>query len=202
MKESLRKCYNSLKRDGHTFDLRVVSGGAELESALDRFFGLHGARADADMKVSHLNVFESEASQRFLRDYCHSMARHDQLRIFQLVIGGSVVATRIGFLLGSELYLYYSGYDPEWARYSVMTTTVAEALKWAIESGLSIANLSTGKDVSKTRWGPVELALQDATQVNQNWRSIAVYNVLDPVLRQRTAQSAPARLLAFMRRSA
>jgi len=39
-------------------------------------------------------------------------------------------------------------------KYSVMTTTVAEAIKYAIANGLNTVNLSPGADVSKTRWGP------------------------------------------------
>ena len=65
-----------------------------------------------------------------------------------------MVASRVAFVLGDELYLYFSGYEPEWSRYSVMTTTVAESIKWAIERKMRVVNLSTGTDVSKTRWGP------------------------------------------------
>jgi len=57
--------------------------------------------------------------------------------------------------VGDALYLYYSGYDPAFGDYSVMTTTVAEAIKYAIEHGFRRVNLSTGSDVSKTRWNPV-----------------------------------------------
>jgi CelD/BcsL family acetyltransferase involved in cellulose biosynthesis len=200
VKESLRKCYNSLKRDGHSFELRVVERGAPVDAAIDWFLKLHTARADSTMKVSHKNVFASRASQSFLREYCQEMAQRNQLRIFQLVIEGKVVATRIGFLFGNELYLYYSGYDTDWSRYSVMTTTVAEALKWAIGERLSVANLSTGKDVSKTRWDPVAVTFSDGTQVAPNWRSRAAYNILDSVIRQRHTGSRAAKLLAVMRR--
>lgn len=57
-------------------------------------------------------------------------------------------------MLGDEIYMYFSGYDLGWSRFSVMTTTLAEAIKWAIDQKLRIFNLSTGNDVSKTRWRP------------------------------------------------
>jgi CelD/BcsL family acetyltransferase involved in cellulose biosynthesis len=76
------------------------------------------------------------------------------VRVFQLEIAGQVVASRIGFIVSGSLYLYYSGFDPEWSKYSVMTTAVAEAIKYAIEQGLKTVNLSPGNDISKTRWGP------------------------------------------------
>jgi CelD/BcsL family acetyltransferase involved in cellulose biosynthesis len=157
VKESLRKCYNSLARDKHEYNLNVVSSEAEAPRALDEFFRLHAMRADANDRLRHPDVFGDESRRAFLRAYCDAMARQNCLRIFQLVIAGQVVATRIGFLLGDEIYMYFSGYDLGWSRYSVMTTTVAEAIKWAIEQKLRIFNLSTGNDVSKTRWRPQSL---------------------------------------------
>jgi CelD/BcsL family acetyltransferase involved in cellulose biosynthesis len=82
--------------------------------------------------------------------------------VFQLLIEGKVVATRIGFRSGRSLYLYYSGYDPELSRYSVMTTLLAETLKWAIERQLATVNLSFGNDVSKTRWRPESVSFHEA----------------------------------------
>jgi CelD/BcsL family acetyltransferase involved in cellulose biosynthesis len=69
------------------------------------------------------------------------------------------------------LYLYYSGFDPEWARYSVMTTTVAEAIKYAIETGLRTVNLSPTKDLSKTRWSPRQVDYGSAYEPRGRLRS-------------------------------
>ena len=68
----------------------------------------------------------------------------------------------MGLVLGRELYLYYSGYDPAWHRFSVMTTLVAEAIKWAIAQRLTLVNLSVGTDVSKTRWRPRAIPHREA----------------------------------------
>jgi hypothetical protein len=56
--------------------------------------------------------------------------------------------------VGDSIYLYYSGFDPTWARHSVMTTTVAETFKYAIEHGFRTVNLSIGREQSKLRWRP------------------------------------------------
>lgn len=154
LKESLRKCYNSLKRDGHTFSLEVAQSPSEVEAALGRFFELHRARSRAGDTVSHNDVFAAKASRAFVLDACRRLAERGAARVFELRIGQAVVASRVGFVLGESLYLYYSGYDPKWGDYSVMTTTVAEAMKYAIAAGLKEVNLSFGTDVSKTRWAP------------------------------------------------
>jgi CelD/BcsL family acetyltransferase involved in cellulose biosynthesis len=173
IRSSLRRCYNSLNREGLKFELAVTSQRETIDEALRRFLVLHAKRAQKDGMVRHRNVFAGESAQRFLQDVCAQLAELDIVRVFELKIGAEVVASRIGFVVGDSLYLYYSGFDPAWARYSVMTTTVAEAIKYAIASGLRSVNLSPGTDVSKTRWGPRQLPIWQATQTADRWRSRA-----------------------------
>ena len=153
-KEALRKCYNSLAREKIKFTLEVAHRADQVQPALSRFFALHELRSNARNTVFHPNVFEAERSRRFIHEYCLRMAGEGMLRIFQLVISGDVVASRIAFQFEHELYLYYSGYDLKWGRFSISTTVMAEAIKWAIDRRLSIVNLSSGTDIAKTRWRP------------------------------------------------
>jgi hypothetical protein len=164
IRESLRKCYNSLARAGHAFEVRVIADPGPAQAALATFFRLHAARAQLNDTIVHPDIFGDAAARDFLGAYTQQMARLGQLRIFQLAIGGEVVATRVAFQFERSLYLYYSGYDPAWAPFSVMTTVVAEALKWSIANGVTVFNLSTGDDVSKTRWRPSRALTHEAIQ--------------------------------------
>jgi CelD/BcsL family acetyltransferase involved in cellulose biosynthesis len=166
IKESLRKCYNAPKRDGVAFEFAVVSEPAHVDAAVDDFLRLHGERATRTDGVIHPNVFKATASQTFLREVCHRFSAQGRLRIFQIKHEGRVIATRIGFLSGDCLYLYYSGYDQAFAKYSVMTTLVAEAIQFAIGQKLLTVNLSTGRDVSKERWGPRETLYEEIEVVS------------------------------------
>jgi CelD/BcsL family acetyltransferase involved in cellulose biosynthesis len=166
LKESLRKCYNSLKRDRREFALAVVTEKAGVGLALADFFRLHSARATSVETPHHNDVFAHPACRSFLLDVCGQLAEQGALRIFRLEVDGKLVATRIGFVLGQSLYLYYSGYDPAYGKYGVMTTTVAEAIKDAIASGLRQVNLSSGADPSKLRWRPRESAFYEALLVS------------------------------------
>jgi CelD/BcsL family acetyltransferase involved in cellulose biosynthesis len=154
LRESLRKCYNSLRRDGHTFALDVARTPAEVRAGLGRFLELHRLRAEADGLRAHGNVFADPASRGFLFDVCDRLARRDAVRVFLLRVGDTHATARVAFALGDTLYLYFSGYDPAWARYSVMTTTVAEAVRHAFAHGFRTVHLSTGTDESKLRWRP------------------------------------------------
>jgi CelD/BcsL family acetyltransferase involved in cellulose biosynthesis len=200
IKESLRKCYNSLKRDNLTFDFRVLTEVDQTEAALDTFFHLHRARARAMTGAPHMDVFGVPRDRAFLLDYSQQMAARGQLRVFQLAIGGAVIATRVGFLLGDEVYLYYSGYDVRWAKYSVMTTLVAEAIKWAIGQGLRSVSLSTGRDVSKLRWGPKEAIYRPTLELSPGWRSQLAFRAYHQLFQMRGSDTPLQKLLSAIRR--
>ncbi|MBV9825878.1 MAG: GNAT family N-acetyltransferase [Alphaproteobacteria bacterium] len=179
IKEALRKGHNSLQRSGHRYRLRVIDGSGGLDDALTRFFAMHAARANAAVAVRHRDVFADPAARRFITEYARHMAALNQLRLFELEIDGVSRAARLGFLFDDELYLYYSGYEPEWGRFSVMTTALAEIIKWAIDRNLRLVNLSTGSDVSKTRWRPREVVYRDAIQLASTWRGRAAFHGFD-----------------------
>lgn len=179
IKESLRKCYNAPKRDGVAFDFDVVREERDVVGALDSFFQLHELRANVQDTVPHPNVFSSPASRAFLVDVCRRFAARGALRIYQQKIRNSVVATRIGFVCGESVYLYFSGYEPEFGKYSVMTRTLAEAIQLAISEGSQTVNLSTGKDVSKLRWSPKERTYRDVLVVAPSTRSELSYHAYD-----------------------
>jgi CelD/BcsL family acetyltransferase involved in cellulose biosynthesis len=200
MKEALRKCQNSLKREGHEAIFRAVKKPAEIDTALKIFFELHSARAGLDGAVTHPDTFKSARSRRFLRAYATRMAQRDQLRIFQLSIGGTVVATRIGFVFGEEVYLYYSGYSPEWSKFSVMTTLTVESIKWALKKKFKIVNLSTGSDYSKARWQPAETVVNEFRIQSPLDQHGIVYNKLLHLVRRAPPRSILGRLVAIARR--
>ena len=171
IKESIRRCYNSLKRAGLTSQLRVIQAPEETPAALETFFHLHSLRSRVTNTVQHGDVFAQATERAFLRDFALDQARSGRLRIFQLLISDTVVATRVGFLSNDQIYLYYSGYDPTWSKYSVMTTLVVETIKWSIEQRLAILHMSTGTDVSKLRWGPTSTRYFAYTEIPHNWKA-------------------------------
>ncbi len=177
LKESLRKCYNSLKRDGHAFDFSVVSEPEEIPAALETFFALHAARAALKDTIIHPNVFEHALPRAFIHSCFMAASVRHQARIFQLTVAGEVVATRLSFLLGDQLYMYFSGYSPQWKQYSIMTTLLAETIQWAFASNVKVLNLSPGTDVSKTRWAPRAVTFRDACLPSPSLRGRLMHRV-------------------------
>ena len=185
MKEALRKCYNSLARDKHAWEFRVIEDAAEVQTAFASLMRMHEMRSDHEAGVHHINVFAAAETRAFITDYVADLASSGGVRVFELSIGGVPVAMRIGFVYAQELYLYYSGYDPAWGRYSVMTTVVAESIKWAIAQGYHRVNLSTGSDVSKTRWRPSQVDYVEGVQPARQWRGQLALAAME-MLRERS----------------
>ena len=166
MKEALRKCYKHLFRDGHIFKLRVVTRPEDTSTSIERFFAMHAERAQFKSSTLHRDYFAKVEHRAFISDLAKLMAARNQLRIFELEVDGEIVASRVGFLLGDVLYLYYSGYDLAWRKHSVMTTLISECFKWAIESGVNVVNLSKFADPSKLRWRAREAMFYDSVMVS------------------------------------
>jgi FixJ family two-component response regulator len=180
-KEAIRKCYRHLARDGHSFAFRAVSRPADIPRSLKCLLALHSERAQLKYATRHRDLFAKPSHQTFIAEVAHATAERNQLRIFELEVDGKIVASRMAFLLGDELYLYYSGYDLEWRKHSIMTTLMCECFKWAIQSKVKVVNLSKGKDASKLRWRGREVAFHDTLLMAPTRRGDLVsraYNLL------------------------
>ncbi len=192
IRESLRHCYNSLKRDGHRFELQVATDPREVIAGLDRFLTLHRMRANLANAVPHPNRFASQVCRDFLYAVSNRLAERGAVRLFGLKVGAEIVAMRLGFVVGDSLYLYYSGFDPAWARYGVMTTTVAEAIRYAIGQGLKTVNLSPANDLSKSRWSPRQVDYPSAYEPRERLRSRLASSAYS---RARSEAGYPSKLL-------
>ena len=199
IRESIRHGYNSLKRDGHKFRFDVAETAREVDAALPTFFGLHCKRAGALGSVHHVDRFALRGGRAFLRDVAVSLAESGVTKVFTLSIGGVAVASRIGFVLGKQLYLYYSGFDPRWWQYGVMTTALTEVIRFAIDRGLGSVDLSTGNDVSKTRWGPRPVAIHDVLQIDPSLRGRLAARAMEVAARLRAQPGTLRRLLPIRR---
>ncbi|MDB5359664.1 MAG: hypothetical protein JWO51_961 [Rhodospirillales bacterium] len=198
-KEALRKCYRSLSRDGHAFTLRTTDRPADVPAAMATFFRLHTARAASPAGARHPDLFQRRKPRAFLNDLIEQAALRRRLRIYELLVDGDVVATRIAFEFEREIYLYYSGFDPAWSNHNVMTTLMAEIMKWAIERGFAILNLSTGTDRSKTRWRPDAAVSWVGTLVSPTWRGRTAHFAYEDILARNLAPSLPT-IAALARR--
>jgi CelD/BcsL family acetyltransferase involved in cellulose biosynthesis len=211
IKESLRHCYNSLKREGRTYSFEVWDEIERLPEALDIFLRLHSDRARQQSSVRHDNYFETAVEQRFLHSVAAPLLKRGICHPAFLRVDSEIVAARLMLEMGGQIYLYYSGFDQRWWEYSVSTTITAECIKWAINRGLSAVNLSAGSDVSKTRWGGRVLDQHSVVLLSNGWlprAALAAYSAIgrrDPERWKRLLGAEPgtrrrSRLVPVLRR--
>ncbi|MES2932319.1 MAG: GNAT family N-acetyltransferase [Pseudomonadota bacterium] len=162
IKESLRHCYNSLDHSGLIPSLTVIGNAPVLRRKMELFYQWHALRAQNVGTVYHPDYFKDKKHRVFLDELADGLCPLGQMKLFELNLNGQPVAYRLGFINGNTLYLYFSAFDPTFSKFSTMTTLIAEVIKWAIDNRLKFVNLSFGRDVSKTRWGPLERQFYDA----------------------------------------
>ncbi|MDY6949225.1 MAG: GNAT family N-acetyltransferase, partial [Pseudomonadota bacterium] len=131
---------------------------------------------------SHRDTFETEHARRFLSLLADN-AIDSGLRLFLLYHEDRLVAARLGFETADGTYLYYSGYDLDYGKYSVMTRLVIEVIKHAISAGQKRVHLSFGRDVSKTRWSPQEVIYKWNLMFQKSLRGRAAAFVLTSLMR-------------------
>lgn len=182
IKESIRKCYNSFKRDGIDLEFFCLRDAVSIKKNLPEFYRLHSMRSEQEAGNSHRDVFQTEHARQFL-DLLAQNAKDSGLRLFLLKHEGRIVAARLGFETAHGTYLYYSGFDLDYGKYSVMTRLVIEVIKHAIASGQHIVHLSFGRDVSKTRWSPIETEYKWNLMFQKSLRGHAAALVLTSLMR-------------------
>ncbi len=157
-RRNMRKQRELFEQDRHSYEIRIIHEPKEMSEALGVLFGLHSQRAQVDdMDVKHFDRFAHQVNWLFLTEYSLAMASRKKAHIFELAVNGKTVATQLAFTMDKDLWMYTSGFDPDWRRYGVMTMLTVEIMQWAMRSGYEIVNLSCGSDRGKTRWRPSEV---------------------------------------------
>lgn len=187
-RNKLRRAYSRLRNSGFKPHLRAATTPLTAGPALSRLLGLYRRRIEADGSVlaKHSDRLGGPLGVRFLTALALAMAECGRLRLFELEIDGAVVASQIAYLNDSDIYLSYSGFDPRWAEYSVMTVLSAEILRWAIESGIARVNLSTGRDLDKLRWRPDEIGYEVVTLTQNHFSGRMLALAYDTTRRARS----------------
>ena len=177
VKESLRHGINSLKREGHTWQLAVPGDAAALTSAINQLVTLHRARARMRGKVRHSDHLAGAADRAFLYDVAHHMFSAGHLTPCLLEVDGVTAAARLVLHANRTTFFSCSGFDPTWWRHNVATTLMAECLRRAIEQRQRMANLSPGPDVAKLRWSERLELHQEFLMVGPRRRSRVVFSL-------------------------
>ncbi|MBF6599050.1 MAG: GNAT family N-acetyltransferase [Dehalococcoidia bacterium] len=143
---------------GGTVDLRVVTEPAEAFELLDTLFHL--------MRISshHKEEFLARPGMEpFFREMVPAMAHERMLRFYLLTLDGQPVASVLNFDLAGVLYMYNSGYDPQYAHYGVGLMSKALLLRDAVENGRSCVDFLRGDEAYKYDLGGTDQQVYQLT---------------------------------------
>ncbi len=131
-----------------------VTRPEEVAVAMDRFIEM--MRESRHDKARFMDA----TMEGFFRRLAENMARAGMARLGQLKLDGQVVAAVFCFDYNDTIYLYNSGYDPEYTGLGVGILSKVFCIKDGIELGRGVFDFLKGGEVYKGRMGGSEVALQ------------------------------------------
>lgn len=151
-KKNRHELRRKLRRLESTEDWRwyCVQGAEEVSARLEDFLAL--MRQSAPDKAAYMTG-EREA---FFRRITQRTAELDLLRLFFLEMDGQDVASSLCFDYNGARYLYNSGYNPDYAYYSVGLLLNALCLREAIEQGKTYFDFLRGPEPYKYHLGGLD----------------------------------------------
>ncbi|HXK33295.1 MAG TPA: GNAT family N-acetyltransferase [Dehalococcoidia bacterium] len=143
-RHELRRKLRRLDSAGGDVQFRAVTDAAEADALLDPFFRM--MRASNHHKEEFLG---RPGMVEFFRDLVRAMAEDGMLRFYWLTFDGQPVAGVLNFDVGGRLYMYNSGYDPEYSHYAVGLMSKTLLIRDAIECGRTCVDFMRGDESYK-----------------------------------------------------
>ena len=128
----------------------MVQRGEDTDAALKEFFALHQRRW-AEKKIH--GAFSSDLRKDFYRTITPVMLQTGFLELWRMLVDGRTVAMEFGLVRNETRYSLQSGFDPDYARFSVGKLLDAHILDRAKELRLSRYDLLQGDREYKARLG-------------------------------------------------
>ena len=142
-RHELRRKIRRLFESGAEVSFEVLSEQSDIVAAMDTFIDLHvSSRMDK-------TEFMTDSMALFFRRMTSALSAEGLVKLFMLKINARPAACVLGFDAGSQLYMYNSGYEPEFSSLAVGLVSKALCLRWAIENGKAGLDFLRGDEAYK-----------------------------------------------------
>ena len=139
LRRKLRRFFDS----GADATSEVYSEQADVVAHMEEFLELH-TRSRQDK-----TDFMTPAMEMFFRRMASAMSAEGLVRLFMLYVNSKAVASVFCFDAGNQLYMYNSGYDPDYSSLSVGLVSKVMCLRWSIEHGKQWLDFLRGNEPYK-----------------------------------------------------
>jgi CelD/BcsL family acetyltransferase involved in cellulose biosynthesis len=151
-RHEVRRKLRRLSEEGK-IEYRFVNEGAALPATMDTFFKMF-----VESRQDKAN-FMTEKMESFLRFLADTMTQIGLLRLGVLELDGKPLAEIMCFDYNGCIYLYNSGYDPQYTALSAGLLSKVLAIKDSIEKGKSRFDFLKGAETYKYHLGGREVPL-------------------------------------------
>ena len=152
MRDNVRYYPRLMQRKGHPYRFQVAATPIEVSAALPLLFNFHRERAEATMKITHDDYFNHPNRRAFIRELAPVLAENSQVRIGTIWVGTEPVAIQMWLEKDDTMFLYYSGFLPDWRAHSVGLLATIGAFQDAIGRGVRQIEFLAGGGHPKERW--------------------------------------------------
>jgi CelD/BcsL family acetyltransferase involved in cellulose biosynthesis len=151
-RHEVRRKLRRLYEEGN-IQYRFIGSGPELSAALETFFRMFvESRQDKA-------EFLTDYMKQYFRAIVKAMADDGILRLGILELDGKPVAEILCFEYQGCLYLYNSGYDPQYVGLSAGVLSKVLAIKYCIDKGIKKFDFLKGAEPYKAHIGGQEISL-------------------------------------------
>ena len=148
-RHELRRKMRRLEKEA-VFEILRVDDRSSLDTGMEIFFDLH--RKSRKDKAE----FMSPEMEAYFRDIGMRFQERGWLNLSFLKVEGEEVATFFSFDFAGTEYVYNSGYDPQFSRFSPGIVLAAHCIRRAIEKGTGGFNFLRGREDYKYHLGGKE----------------------------------------------
>ncbi len=142
---------NRAARRGAVSIARAEAGS--VLQALEHLFRLHRKRWESR---GGAGVLAPEPVQAFQGDAVPRLQEAGLLRLYLLTIADQVVAAHYEMRHGSRVYVYLTGFDPDYEHESPSVILLAHAIEEAAAEGCREIDFLRGREAYKYEWGAVD----------------------------------------------
>jgi len=148
VRAGINRCGRALSDEVHPAPVvyRRIAREDELDHGIDELFRLHQATQNAQ---GHPGSFADPGMASFHRDVARRFLRRGWLYLTLLTVAERPIAAIYIFVYAGKYWAYSTGYDQEWHRFGPGRQVMAQAMRDAIQQGVSQFDLLRGGESYK-----------------------------------------------------
>jgi CelD/BcsL family acetyltransferase involved in cellulose biosynthesis len=144
-RHEIRRKINKLRREAEGYRYHVTTP-PDLPGDTEAFLELHRKSGTAK------TVFMNPKREAFFREMTETTLHAHWLELSFIETAGKKIAALLSFKYGDTVYVYNSGYDPEFSHWSPGWVLVSHSIQDAIKKGVKLFDFMRGSESYKYRF--------------------------------------------------